>query len=115
MERARPATSFDLAAANSGGNLVLVGLIEDLPLGGILEYFMDETKRRSIFSPTTSIGDMVLHSTLGVGPKYSATAKLPAIERLLPNTGDSPLAGSMPHVVGPGGSPVHLLIVGFGL
>jgi hypothetical protein len=47
----------------------------------------------------------VLHSTLGIGPKYSASAKLPAI--------DSPLAGSMQNVVGPSGSPVHLLIVGF--
>jgi len=63
------------------------------------------SKRRSIFSPTTSIGDIVLHSTLGIGPKYSASAKLPAI--------DSPLAGSMQNVVGPSGSPVHLLIVGF--
>jgi hypothetical protein len=63
------------------------------------------SKRRSIFSPTTSIGDIVLHSTLGIGPKYSASAMLPAI--------DSPLAGSMQNVVGPSGSPVHLLIVGF--
>jgi hypothetical protein len=92
---------------------VLAGLVENLPLGEIVRYFMDETKRRSIFSPTTSIGDIVLHSTLGVGPKYSASAKLPSIERLLPTTGDSPLAGSMQNVVGPSGSPVHLLIVGF--
>jgi hypothetical protein len=105
--------NFDFAAANSGGSLVLAGLVENLPLGEIVKYFMDETKRRSIFSPTTSIGDIVLHSTLGVGPKYSASAKLPAIERLLPTTGDSPLAGSMQNVVGPSGSPVHLLIVGF--
>ncbi|MGH7092920.1 MAG: hypothetical protein ACREFB_05235, partial [Stellaceae bacterium] len=71
------------------------------------------SKRRSIFSSTTSFGDAALHTTLGIGPKYSASAKLPAIERLLPKTGDSPLAGSMSSVVGPGGSPVHLLIVGF--
>ena len=87
--------NFDFAAANSGGSLVMAGLLENLPLGEILQYFMDEAKRRSIFSPTTSIGDIVLHSTLGVGPKYNASAKLPAIERLLPKTGDSPLAGSM--------------------
>jgi len=105
--------NFDLAAANSGGSLVLAGLVENLPLGEILQYFLDEAKRRSIFSPTTSTGDIILHSTLGVGPKYSASAKLPAIERLLPKTGDNPLAGSMQNVVGPSGSPVHLLIVGF--
>jgi patatin-like phospholipase len=105
--------NFDLVAANSGGSLVLAGLVENLPLGEILQYLMDENKRRSIFSPTTSLGDSVLRSTLGIGPKYSANAKLPAIERLLPRTGDSPLAGSMNGVVGPSGSPVHLLIVGF--
>jgi hypothetical protein len=105
--------NFDLVAANSGGSLVLAGLVENLPLGEILRYFMDENKRRSIFSPTTSLGDAVLHSTLGIGPKYSASAKLPAIERLLPRTGDSPLAGSTNSVVGPSGAPVHLLIVAF--
>jgi hypothetical protein len=74
---------------------------------------MDENKRRSIFSPTTSLGDTVLHATLGIGPKYSAKAKLRAIERLVPRTGNSPLAGSMNGGVGPSGSTVHLLIVGF--
>jgi len=105
--------NFDLVAANSGGSLVLSGLVEDLPLQDILQYFMNEDNRRSIFSPTQMIGDEVLHSILGVGPKYSAIAKLPAIERLLPKTGDEPLAGCMNKVPGPNGSPVHLLIVAF--
>lgn len=105
--------NFDLAAANSGGSLVLAGLVEDLPLSDIAQYFMDESKRRSIFSPTNSVADALLRTTLGIGPKYSANAKLPAIERLLPNTGVQPLAGSMDAVAGPGGKPVHLLIVGF--
>lgn len=105
--------NFDLVAANSGGSLVLAGLVENLSLAEVLQYFMDENKRRSIFSPTTSVVDPVLRSTLGIGPKYSAVAKLPAIERLAPRMGDRPLAGSMNGVVGPGGLPVHLLIVGF--
>ena len=104
---------FDLAAANSGGSLVLAGLVEDLSLGDIAQYFLDQTKRQSIFSPTSSVFDNVLEATLGMGPKYSAAAKLPAIERLLPKTGDAPLAGCMAGVNGPGGAPVHLLIVGF--
>src|ERR1700680_1864553 len=95
--------NFDLVAANSGGSLVLAGLVENLPLGEILKYFMEENKRRSIFSPTTSLGDAVLRSTLGIGPKYSANAKLPAIERLLTRTRASSLAGSMKGVVGPRG------------
>jgi uncharacterized protein len=105
--------NFDLVAANSGGSLVLAGLVEDLTLEQVLQYFMDENNRRSIFSPTTMLGDDLLRLTLGIGPKYSAAAKLPAIERLLPKTGDAPLAGCMSKVIGPGGSPVHLLIVGF--
>src|SRR5438552_1231480 len=41
--------NFDLVAANSGGSLVLAGLVENLSLNQILQYFMDETKRRSMF------------------------------------------------------------------
>jgi hypothetical protein len=61
----------------------------------VLQYFLDADKRGSLFSPTTSIVDPPLNRLLGVGPKYDARAKLPAIERLLPKTGDQPLAGSM--------------------
>jgi len=105
--------NFDLVTANSGGSLVLAGLVENLSPAEIMQYFLDEQKRRSILSPTTSIGDSVLHAILGIGPKYSAAAKLPALERLLPETGDRPLAGATSGVIGPGGSPVHLIIVGF--
>ena len=105
--------NFDLVCANSGGSLVLAGLVEDLSLTDISNYFLDEDKRRSIFSPTKMIGDDIIHTALGIGPKYSAIAKLPAIERLLPQTGDEPLTGCMNKVIGPSGSPVHLLVVGF--
>jgi uncharacterized protein len=105
--------NFDLVAANSGGSLVLAGLVEDLALGEVLQYFMDADKRASLFPPTASVVDPVVHQLLGVGPKYDARAKLPAIERLLPKTGLAPLAGSTAKVIGPGGAPVHLLIVGF--
>jgi uncharacterized protein len=105
--------NFDLVAANSGGTLVLGGLVENLSLSAIAQYFLDQQNRQSIFSPTTSIPDRVLEATVGLGPKYSATAKLPAIERLLPQTGNAPLAGSMDDIPGPAGAPVHLLIVGF--
>lgn len=106
---------FDLVAANSGGSLVLGGLIENLSLSDLLTYFNDETKRRSIFSPTSSWGDRALHELVGLGPKYSADAKLPAIERLLPRNGNAPLNGVMTKeaIQRPGGSNVHLLIVGF--
>ena len=105
--------NFDLAAANSGGSLVLAGLVEDLPLSEILRYFRDEPKRRSIFSPTRNLIDAGLQATLGIGPKYSAAAKLPALRALLPNSGDRPLAGIAGGLASPGSNPQHLLIAGF--
>jgi uncharacterized protein len=69
---------FDLVAANSGGSLVLGGLVEDLSLADLLGYFEDDAKRRSIFSPTDSVGADVLEAVAKIGPKYSAKAKLPA-------------------------------------
>jgi len=62
--------NFDLVAANSGGSLVLAGLVENLSLEDILQYFLDENNRRSIFSPTEKVGDDVLRGILGIGPKY---------------------------------------------
>ena len=104
---------FDLVAATSGGSLVLAGLVEDLKLADLMALFLDERKRRAIFSPTKEIGDAMLHRLIGVGPKYSAAAKLPAIERQLPRTGDRPLSQVAGNVVGAGGKPVHLLVTGF--
>src|SRR5882724_9618748 len=63
-------SDFDMVAANSGGSLTL---------GELLGYFEDEKKRRSIFSPTTSLGDWALQRLTGLGPKYSAEGKLPAL------------------------------------
>lgn len=104
---------FDLIAANSGGSLVLAGLVENKTLAEILQMFSDERLRRSIFSPTSSIIDRGLEATIGFGPKYSAVNKLPAIERLLPQSGDVPLQGIARGLRGPLGADVHLLVIGF--
>jgi hypothetical protein len=105
---------FDLVAANSGGSIVLGGLVEDLTLGDILDFFQDQTMRESIFSPTHSFGDRALHDLTGLGPKYSEENKLPALENVLPKTGTVPLVNSAASVRRPGSNAdVHLLIVGF--
>jgi patatin-like phospholipase/acyl hydrolase len=70
---------FDPVAANSGGSIVLGGLIENLQLGDILQYFLDAEKRSAMFSPTDSVVDTVLSSTLGIGPKYATEPKLLAL------------------------------------
>ena len=107
-------SDFDLVAANSGGSLVLGGLVENLTLGSLLNYFEDEGKRRAIFSPTTSWGDRALHDLTGIGPKYSADAKLPALQRLLPQRGNVPLSTAAAGVRRDGlPTDVHLLIIGF--
>jgi hypothetical protein len=82
---------FDLVAANSGGSLVLGGLLENLTLGEVKNLFESEKIRSSIFSPTSSWGDSALRAITGMGPKYSAQAKLPAIQALTPTFGKKTL------------------------
>lgn len=104
-------SQFDLVAANSGGSIVLAGLVEDLPLSEIANYFEDATKRRSIFNPTSKISDKILEGFLHFGPKYSENTKLAALQALMPTYGVRPLEGITQGVKGPLGLPVHLLII----
>lgn len=107
-------SDFDLVAANSGGSIVLGALVEDLTLAEILAMFQDQDVRESIFSPTHSLGDKALHDLTGLGPKYSAENKLPALQNVLPTKGTVPLTSAAAGVRRPGSNTdVHLLIVGF--
>jgi patatin-like phospholipase/acyl hydrolase len=58
---------FDLVAANSGGSLVLAGLVENKTLGQILDLFETEANRRMIFSPTKNLPDRTLQLLIGIG------------------------------------------------
>lgn len=105
---------FDLVAATSAGSLVLAGLVEDLPLDQILGFFEDEDTRKTIFSPTDFVPYLALHALTGAGPKYSARDKLPALSKLLPNTGDRPLAGAVAGIRRNGScDDLHILITSF--
>lgn len=105
---------FDLVAANSGGSIVLGGLLEDLKLSELLAFFQDQTKRKSVFSPTTSFGDRALHDLTGLGPKYSAETKLSALQNALPIRCTKSLASAAAGLRRPGANEdLHLLIVGF--
>ncbi|WP_321877368.1 patatin-like phospholipase family protein [Paraburkholderia bannensis] len=87
---------FQLVAANSGGSLVLGGLIENLTLHEIDNLFQNPTRRSSIFSPLgglSGFGDDVLEKVCGLGPKYSTTHKLYGIQAALPRFGTTPLDG----------------------
>ena len=103
--------NFDLVAANSGGSIVLGGLVENLTLGALQDFFEDQAKRQAIFSPTKSFGDKTLEAIAGIGPKYSADAKLPALQSLMPATGNLTLTKAAAAAGRAGG--IHLLIIGF--
>lgn len=105
---------FDLVAANSGGSIVLGGLVEGMTVGTLLAFFQDQAKRQSVFSPTHSFGDKVLHDLTGMGPKYSAENKLPALETVLPSKGMLSLDRAIAGVQRPDTNrDVHLLVTAF--
>ncbi|MGD1072564.1 MAG: patatin-like phospholipase family protein [Bryobacteraceae bacterium] len=96
---------FDLVAANSGGSIVLGGLVEGLPLARILDFFNDQTLRQTVFSPTHSFSDKALRDLTGMGPKYSAENKLAALQNVFPARGTLPLDQAV--------AGVHVLITSF--
>jgi len=105
---------FNLAAASSAGSIVLGGLVEGLELVEILDFFLDQAKRDSVFSPTQVLLDKALHDLTGLGPKYSAANKLSALQDVLPSKGTLPLSHAAAALRRSGSNQdIHLLIIGF--
>ncbi len=71
---------FHLVAENSGGSLVLAGLVENKTLGQILDLFETEANRRMIFSPTKNLPDRTLH---GAGERGARVTSGPTLRRHL--------------------------------
>ena len=107
--------NFDLAAANSGGSIVLGCLVANFPLSKILDLFMDPAQRQRMFSPTSMVLDRILEGLLGFGPKYSAADKLTLLQDVLAGPGGQTLTKAIAGCLGQQGTgdPVRLLIVGF--
>jgi len=104
---------FDMVAANSGGSIVLAGLLEDLPLHQITDLFENENLRRSIFSPAHHFLDEILQALCHIGPKYSTENKLPAIENALPKSNKS-LEEAAAGIRRPGATEdIRLIVVAF--
>lgn len=105
---------FDMAAANSGGSIVLGGLIENYTLQYLLDMFHDENKRRSFFPPIKhrALFPLVL-SKFGIGPRYSAKDKLTGIQRIMPHYGTATLHDAAQDIKGYNGNSIHMAIVGF--
>jgi len=92
---------FDLVAANSGGSLVLGGLLMDLTLGELMELFRSEARRRQIF-------------VAGASPpaRYSTDGKLAGLRAILGPT-DRPLP-EVASRTGNRGRPLpHVLIAAY--
>jgi hypothetical protein len=105
---------FNLVAANSGGSIVLGALVEGLTLAKALAFFQNQAERQAVFSPTHSFGHRTLHDLTGIGPKYSADNKLPALQNVLPIKGSLSLGAAAEGLRRPGfEEDVHLLILGF--
>lgn len=97
--------NFDLAAANSGGSIVLGCLVENLKLSEILAFFLSPAKRKSIF-----VGKLHLPYT----PKYRTAKKLQGLLAALPARGRWLLPQAANDILATGsGKPVHLLITSF--
>ncbi|HZS85414.1 MAG TPA: patatin-like phospholipase family protein [Stellaceae bacterium] len=89
---------FDLVAANSGGSLVLGGLLKDLPLGDVAKYFDDPATRRAVFAPGAGARGAkarLRRAAAGVGPRHAAARKLAALRQLLNSEAGEPGLGDI--------------------
>ncbi len=103
---------FDLVAGNSGGSMVIAAMAENLGLDEILAIFIDESKRRSVFSRFTSIWS-AFYKIAGVGPKYSTKQKLSALQEILPTVSKMPICDLPGFLKKPGHKPTHFFISAF--
>jgi hypothetical protein len=105
---------FDLAVANSGGSIVLGGLVLDMSPDQILSFFEDQTKREAIFYRKPFIEEFF--AKLPIFPRYVAAQKRVGLGTAFGPAGntllkDWPAAPGWPN--GPSGEPVRILVVAF--
>jgi hypothetical protein len=107
---------FDLVAAKSGGSITLGGLIENLSLKALLNtYFLDESKRRKIFSPVSPLENIenAVYNLIHIAPKYSTADKLVALRQQLPSFGSAPIASIPGRIAQSVGKSPDFLICAF--
>jgi hypothetical protein len=105
---------FDLAVGNSGGSIVLGGLVENMRPSQILNLFSNQTNRQSIFKALPLVENLLSH--VPIFPKYSAAGKLAGLTNLFGAQGATPLA-NLPALPGwpngPGREAVKIMIPAF--
>jgi uncharacterized protein len=99
-------SQFDMVAANSGGSIVLGGLLENMTLAQIRDVFLNEQRRKSVFVRKP------LH--LPGLEKYDTSGKLAGLRAAFPVRGDVRLQDAAADIPGySSGKPVHLMIISF--
>ncbi|RUL78956.1 patatin-like phospholipase family protein [Dyella choica] len=99
---------FDMVAANSGGSIVLGGLVANMKLGDLLAFFKDPKRRESIFVKKWP------HPSFIPTPRYRTDAKLGGLKEAFPRCCNLPMQDAVKDIPGKtSGKPVHLLIIGF--
>lgn len=102
---------FDFAAANSGGTIVLAGLIENLPLADIEAFFLDEAARKEVFVRLPWWKRIT--RLIGLGPRYDAASKIAGLASRMPSHGHTPII-QLGAVVSAGtGRPFEFLMMTF--
>jgi hypothetical protein len=107
--------NFDLVAANSGGSIVLGGLIENMPLDRLLKLFCTSGllfPPEALFSPRRFY-HWFTRRLIHIGPKYDTRKKLTRLTELLANFGSEKLIDVPQLVRKASGATTHFLIVGF--
>jgi hypothetical protein len=106
---------FDMVIGNSGGSEILAGLVEDLRLKDLLDYYESDAMRRKCFYPTPKWYWRVLHGLIDIGPQYSTEHKLMELRKHLPKTGGLTLAKAAKGLGrrANAGTDVHLVIIAF--
>lgn len=97
--------TVDLAAGNSGGSLVLAGLLCNYTPAQIAEFFLNEKFLCKIFCPLRSCEKSVFHALaamIGVAPRYSTERKFQALGEVLKADGDRFLSDFPAYVGNPG-------------
>jgi len=106
---------FDLVAANSGGSIVLGGLVENKSLAELLDLFCTSQRlfpREPLFTPA-GIAHWLSRRLFHFGPKYDTVAKLEQLKELMPEYGSTNLIDVPERVKRAIGTITHFLIVGF--
>jgi hypothetical protein len=100
---------FDMAVANSGGSIVLAGLMADFPLARLIALFGTAAQVQSIFVKLN-----VLEKLANPPAKYSTEKKLSGLRAVLAGDGDRTMDQWTAHLpTRPGASPLKAMIVGF--